>query len=196
METVIPDGLPSLASGSHGPSEGKACVMEYVALLAGESWTDLPECTHPLLSFAAQIANDTLGDEVRGTTLAPLIGRLFGANEGGPKVQAAFLAVLRPRINNAYTNAVAQEVIGANVSRDSHGVYSLREVVRGAVDPSWTPGFPEDGARWDRERSGRAVSLLTDLLDAYDKATGRTIHPIPAATLNRLTEQVMAGARA
>src|SRR5690606_21964817 len=58
------------------PSEG-ACVMEYVSLLAGEDFSDSPECTHPLLASAARVVNDYLPDNERHL-LVPLIGRLFG----------------------------------------------------------------------------------------------------------------------
>jgi hypothetical protein len=73
----IPDGLPTLSAGAHSPGDGKACVMEYVALLAGEAWTDTPACTYRPLARAAQVVNDRLRDEDRHL-LVPLIGRLFG----------------------------------------------------------------------------------------------------------------------
>jgi hypothetical protein len=81
----IPDGLPTLSAGDHGPDEGQACVMEYVALLNGEAWTDNPSCTHPLLAALAQLVNDRCTDEERGPLLVPLIGRLFGTT-AGPEV--------------------------------------------------------------------------------------------------------------
>ena len=75
----IPSGLPTLSAGAHRPNEGKACVMEYIALLAGEAWTDSPSCTHRLLARAAQQVNDRLLDDDRHL-LVPLIGRLFGTD--------------------------------------------------------------------------------------------------------------------
>ncbi|CAN5411252.1 hypothetical protein BH09ACT10_BH09ACT10_29330 [soil metagenome] len=78
----LPDSLPTLAAGAHLPDEGEACVMEYVALLAGEDWTDSPRCTHPLLAFAARRTNDRISDANR-SLLVPLIGRLFGTEPRG-----------------------------------------------------------------------------------------------------------------
>ena len=74
---MIPNSLPTLSAGPHEPGSGKACVMEYVSLLAGESWSDTPQCTYHPLARAAQIVNDYLDDSHRNL-LVPLIGRLFG----------------------------------------------------------------------------------------------------------------------
>lgn len=73
----LPDALPALSPGAHRPDSGEACVMEYVALLAGEPWSDRPKCTHPVLAQVALVVNDCLPDE-RRHELVPLIGRLFG----------------------------------------------------------------------------------------------------------------------
>jgi hypothetical protein len=181
MENVtVPDGLPTLASGAHQPGEGKACVMEYVSLLAGEDWTDLPECTHPLLAVMAQTVNDwTEDDDERATKLVPLIGRLFGANQRTPEVHEAFLLVLSPYaplwvINEARANF-----------RGSLDGYGMRPIVRAIL-------FTYSGA----DIVAMAQRLLTELLDAYDQATGRTAREIPAATLADLSRQVLAGATA
>lgn len=77
--TQIPDGLPTLSGGSHGKHEGKACVMEYVSLLAGEEWSDMPSCTNRLIARAAQAVNDRAEDKDRHL-LVPVIGRLFGTD--------------------------------------------------------------------------------------------------------------------
>jgi hypothetical protein len=74
---TIPNALPTLSAGAHRPDEGKACLMEYVSLLAGEEWSDAPSCTYRPLARAAQTVNDRLSDDARHL-LVPLIGRLFG----------------------------------------------------------------------------------------------------------------------
>lgn len=78
----IPEGLPSLAAGSHNAGAGEACVMEYVSILAGESFSDHPSCTDPVLSAVARSVNDWMSDESR-QKLVPLIGRLFGTASRG-----------------------------------------------------------------------------------------------------------------
>lgn len=83
----IPDSLPTLSAGSHDAEHGEACVMEYVSLLAGEEWSDRPECTHPLLAHEARTTNDLLRESDR-SRLVPLIGRLFGTTEDSPELRA------------------------------------------------------------------------------------------------------------
>lgn len=84
---TVPEALPSLSAGAHDAEHGEACVMEYVSLLAGEEWSDRPECTHPLLAHEARMTNDLLRDSDRAR-LIPLIGRLFGTEADSPEVRA------------------------------------------------------------------------------------------------------------
>lgn len=84
---TTPDFLPTLSAGSHDAEHGEACVMEYVSLLAGEEWSDRPECTHPMLAHEARTTNDLLRDSDR-SRLVPLIGRLFGTTEDSPEIRA------------------------------------------------------------------------------------------------------------
>jgi hypothetical protein len=80
MENInIPDGLPSLASGAHLARSGRACVMEYISVLAGEAWSDRPKCTDLTLGNLARHVNDILPDEYR-QRLVPFIGRLMGTS--------------------------------------------------------------------------------------------------------------------
>ncbi len=83
----LPDALPTLSAGSHDADNGEACVMEYVSLLAGEEWSDRPDCTHPLLAHEARTTNDLLRESDR-SRLVPLIGRLFGTTEDSPELRA------------------------------------------------------------------------------------------------------------
>lgn len=84
----VPDGLPTLSAGAHDAGHGEACVMEYVSLLAGEDWSDRPDCTHPILAHEARTVNDLLRDGDRGR-LVPSIGRLFGTAADSPDIRAS-----------------------------------------------------------------------------------------------------------
>lgn len=79
--------MPTISGGAHDPTDGEACVMEYVSLLAGEDWSDRPSCTHPLLAHEARTTNDLLHDRDR-SRLVPLIGRLFGTSADSDEVRA------------------------------------------------------------------------------------------------------------
>ena len=65
-----------LKPGSHKP-DGEFCVMEAVAYVAGEPWTDSPKCACPILSAFMRRWNDDLDDAGR-QTLKPYIPRLVG----------------------------------------------------------------------------------------------------------------------
>lgn len=84
---AIPVSLPSLSAGAHDADAGEACVMEYVSLLAGEEWSDRPDCTHPILAHEARTTNDLLLDRDR-QQLIPLIGRLFGTTDDSDEIRA------------------------------------------------------------------------------------------------------------
>ncbi len=96
-----PSFLPSLSVGAHDADSGEACVMEYVSVLAGEPWSDRPECTHPVLAHEARTVNDLL-DDVDRPRLVPLVGRLFGTGDDSP--------VLRARLRLAQTRQVLRLV--------------------------------------------------------------------------------------
>ena len=57
-----PDVLPILSRGKHRNPRRGACFMELASYLAGESWSDHPSCTHPLLASLARDVNDHVGD--------------------------------------------------------------------------------------------------------------------------------------
>jgi hypothetical protein len=56
--------------------------MELVSVIAGEQWTDAPQCVHPVLRDLAIFVNDSLSDADRHL-LMPLVGRFFGTNLRG-----------------------------------------------------------------------------------------------------------------
>jgi hypothetical protein len=64
------DTVTYLSVGTHlAPADG-ACLMEVVSRAAGETWSDSPTCTHPLLAHLARLVNDASSDPARQTLLA------------------------------------------------------------------------------------------------------------------------------
>ncbi len=57
------DTLP-LLHGSHSP-DSKFCVMEAVAYVAGEPWSDSPECVSPVIAAFLRSWNDSMPDAER-----------------------------------------------------------------------------------------------------------------------------------
>ena len=94
---AIPHGLPLLSRGRHAAGEGGSCLMEYVSLLAGRSFSDHPRCTHPLLAWAARRVNDAVSDVARPqlAALAPdLIGTRVHRRGTRKAIRAAIYAEL------------------------------------------------------------------------------------------------------
>ncbi len=99
MTPVLEDRLPildgfKLDKGAHAPPANgptEACVMELVAYIAGEPWSDNPECVSPVLTAFLQRWNDDLDDEGR-QKLKPFIPRVIGTAGDGQDVARAWLA--------------------------------------------------------------------------------------------------------
>lgn len=154
MSLNVPEFMPVLSEGAHAsPAEG-ACIMEYASFLAGEEWSDTPSCTNTTLAFFAQDVNDTLDDEER-QRLLPLLPRLMGT--GGDSVTAG----------KAIAEAAREYVRHLMGHTNSSVDYWARE----AQDSN----YPAYAARMSaREADLDLVDFLSALIDAYDKATGRT----------------------
>ena len=67
------DILPPRARGGHKRSDNIACIMEAVAFIAGEPWSDHPDCACPVISAFLRSWNDALPDSERDALLRPLV---------------------------------------------------------------------------------------------------------------------------
>ena len=86
-------GLPSLSQGAHTP-DGAMCVMEAVAYVSGDVWTDAPVCVCPVIAALCRAWNDSLQtDADRDRLLKPLIPRLVNSRStGAVETRRAWLA--------------------------------------------------------------------------------------------------------
>jgi hypothetical protein len=73
--------------GKHRSYRKSACLMEMAGYLAGECWSDHPECTHPLLAEFSRLVNDHTSD-VHRTQLAELIRCVIGVTSRDVHVDA------------------------------------------------------------------------------------------------------------
>lgn len=71
----------TISRGKHASIQSGACLMELVAYVNGEPWTDLPRCVSPLLAAFCRSLNDTMEDAER-QKLKELIPILSGTNTG------------------------------------------------------------------------------------------------------------------
>lgn len=88
---TAPDGMPQLSRGKHRSAKTGACFMEFASYLAGEPWSDSPQCTDPMLAHLARAVNDQLSDARRGE-LAPDIPRVIGLR-GDHRILAPIVAL-------------------------------------------------------------------------------------------------------
>jgi hypothetical protein len=94
------EGL-SLKQGSHKP-DSTFCVMEAVAYVAGESWSDSPACACPVISTFLRSWNDELPtDADRDRLLKGLVPKLVGtkASEAVEKKRALMAADWLTRVH-------------------------------------------------------------------------------------------------
>ena len=82
----VPDVVPVLSRGKHRSARRGACFMELASYLAGERWSDRPDCTHPLLAEVARNVNDRISDGSRAG-LAPLIPDVVGLTTDDPRAE-------------------------------------------------------------------------------------------------------------
>jgi hypothetical protein len=85
--TRTPDFMPTLSPGRHRSPRKGACFMEMASYLAGEKWSDHPQCTHPLVGAMAREINDRVGDSAR-QDLVPLIPSVVGLVSDDVRVDA------------------------------------------------------------------------------------------------------------
>ena len=172
------DFMPVLSSGAHNSPQDGACVMEYISLLAGEDWSDTPSCTHPALAKAAQIVNDRLYNNNR-YLIVPLIGRLFGTADVGTDEERKRVSV-----------GLAQWCAAANATAATNAAYAAD-----AADAAYAAAYAANATAATAYAAAAAavaaatklVSFLSNLIDEYDRLTGRESYdadaPVKAAKL-------------
>lgn len=80
-----------LAKGGHGSIEQGACLLEAASYIAGERWSDQPQCVSVVLGAFGRRLNDNCTDEER-QQLKPFIPRLLNTADDGKDGARAFLA--------------------------------------------------------------------------------------------------------
>lgn len=168
--------LPTLAPGGHGESSGHACVMEYVSVLAGETWSDEPSCTHPWIAALARSLNDSFYDG-RRNQLVPLIPRLMQAN-----YPAHFTAAQRAAGNRRLSEFTKRHTDGKFFTfLASIGIHTPADkFTTGTIVAVATQGSDID-----------SLEFLTGMLDLMDDITGRSpAEPIPQDRMNKAVARV------
>jgi hypothetical protein len=83
--TRIPDALPLLSPGRHRRRRHGVCLMELTSIVAGEPFSDRPDCTDPALAAVARAVNDYSSHSAR-QRLAVLAADLSVAGRSDPEL--------------------------------------------------------------------------------------------------------------
>ena len=120
--------IAPLKSGAHEPPRDpthiEACIMEAVAWLANEPWSDAPECACPVLCAFMQSWNDGLPDAERDTLLRPLIPRLIGTR-ATPEIEQRRAVMAADWLIRSHTPVWLRL---AGLSRQADALASLPEI--------------------------------------------------------------------
>jgi hypothetical protein len=159
----------TLGAGSHPPGGDAMCVMEAVAYVAGEPWSDDPACACPVIAVLLRRWNDDLPDADRTRLLAPLIPRLVGSRST-PEVEQRRALMALDWLIRVYTPAWLDLVPAL---RDhAKALRALPEIVDTATartaaarDAAWDAAW--DAAR-DAARTALAPTVATLQVSALD----------------------------
>jgi hypothetical protein len=200
----VPDSLPVLSRGRHRTPRSGACFMEMASVLAGERWSDHPECTEPLLAELARLVNDNTSDTDR-SELAVLIPSVVGLRGGGTRTEveitAAVAAYAVGRSPQAVQRALAAGLLSVQRVLDTIGDPEPgRGTTRADVERMLAEVPAEAG--WARRFSGgRPISTKTfhkRVAPTVVRAAVRGIraaHPDSDPRLRRLLEVGIDAAR-
>lgn len=123
-----------LEVGSHESFERGACIMELVSYVAGEPWSDHPQCTCPVLTSYAISLNDRLDTEDR-QQLKGLLPKLIGTRDSKSRERSEYLVlqaitVLLPLL----TEGLGLGEITSTLRQFKHGEWAK---ARDYIEASW-----------------------------------------------------------
>jgi len=177
-----PQLLPVLSRGKHRNPRKGACFMEMASYLAGESWSDHPSCTHPLLAGLARHVNDLTSDAAR-PRLATLIPSVIGLTSEDPHVD------LRIMLRCATTSlpvvaAESQRVMAVSVLACNRVLAELDGLSPGTLDERSRRALAAvpHAERWARSfTNGLAVPLGQFRRNAAPRAVRSAVEGIARA---------------
>ena len=82
----------TLATGAHSKPESGMCLLEAASYVAGEAFSDRPQCVSPVLGAFGRALNDVLPDASR-QRLVPLIPRIIGTRDDGHDERRSYIAL-------------------------------------------------------------------------------------------------------
>ena len=110
--------------GRHSTVTAGVCLMELASVVAGEPFTDHPQCVHPALALAARVVNDQVGDTVR-QSLVPLLPEMMSGprrdGRAGPVIALSCLDTALARDDDRRLRARQRRLLGYLRRLDDRG---------------------------------------------------------------------------
>ena len=191
-----------LRSGAHPAAADGVSLMEAVSALAGEPWSNSPNCTSAVIAAYARSLSDWLSDDAR-QRLKPYIPRLiataapdlelrraFACADAAVRVfaplafaaaglveEAATLGALAPVDRESVESAesAAESAESAARSAASLAAWSAAESMRSAADSA------RSAARSARSASAAARSAAAESAQAAARSAARAVESAPEA---------------
>ncbi len=168
MNTVSHQTI-KLGKGKHSSPQDGACVMELASMLAGEAFSDHPECVCPAIGSFLRAYNDSVDDE-RRQDLYDYASRIVGTRSPGSIQRARaerLLAWASERHPDRWTRLLPPQLRSAVANRrppveaaGTHAVHTIRRhtdethaaalalldelLAVGASEPSVPPDEPRE----------------------------------------------------
>ena len=163
----------TLSRGGHQAGGGEFCVMEAVAFIAGEPWTDHPKCASRVIGAFMRSWNDSLDDDQR-QMLKPYVLRLAGtAGTPDQEDRRAFMAAdwavrtytpVFLRLAGLTDDADALERLPAIV--DITTAKSAMDTISGARKRAAAVGDAAGAAAWDAAGAAAGAAAWDAAWDA------------------------------
>jgi hypothetical protein len=193
-------GIPSLKSGNHQPTDGEMCVMEAVAYVAGEPWSDAPQCACPVITVFMVSWNDSLpNDAERDRLLKPLIPLIVGTRSTkeveerrGYMALDWMIRVYTPKWLDMVPalHAHAKELRELEAIADMAGAKAAGIKVRLASKDSAAAGDAAWAAAWDAAWDAAGDAAWDAAGDAAGDALKPTTAWLQASALNLVQQMI------
>lgn len=180
--------ITALDRGAHAPESGMMCAMEAAAWIAGEAWSDHPQCVSPVIAAFLRSWNDALPDADRTRLLLPLVPdtigtrtteadettRVFMATDWLLRVQTPTWLRLAGLTDHALALESCLPIVGVATARAAHptvlaaGAAASAAARAAAGDAAWAAA--RDAARAAAEAAARDAAWAAAEAAAGDAA--------------------------
>ncbi|HEX6077222.1 MAG TPA: hypothetical protein VFZ32_18420 [Micromonosporaceae bacterium] len=211
-EFHVPELVPLLSRGKHRSPRKGACFMELASYLAGERWSDHPECTHPLLAAVARLVNDYTTDAGR-PRLAGLIPSVIGVTSGDPhldpRIALRCASTALPVVSAERQRVMAVSILAAehvmaqlgDPTNDDLLKRSRQAMARAPHAAQWANGFARavrtSPKQFSRRAAPRTVHYAVEgIAQACVADPDGMLHDLLATTINDCRAWILPGSAA